>query len=659
MTSPLAAAGVGVPHQAGPPQAATPQVPETGPDVTPAEPAPAVAARIEAELLREREELLLDGDAGLVRHDGRVAAVRDDLLSGDAFLHSFTEVAEVLTAGGLAFAPMPGQECRQSVVIPPGRRAEVLTALATAFAGRPVYADLLGHDVTLGTMLAERLPAGVVALERAHAEEQRARHEPPAGRPSGEEPGEEPGEGEPGEGRDEAPAEQPGEEPAVLVKGVRVYRPVVTTSRTLAYGPEHGCDLDFWDSAAPSAGAIAAIHEPPFGWWIPSLEPDSTVRIGGRDYPVPAAFAQPLLDDVTFPVDAVITWVDGSDPAWRRRRAAVVAALGEPPATGAGDERFHSRDELRYCLRSIAMYAPWIRHVFLVTDDQSPAWLRAGHPGVTVVAHRELFADPSTLPVFNSHAIESQLHRIPGLAEHFLYFNDDMFLGRPVRPEQFFQGNGSPLVNLDSRVIPPGAVSSQDDEYVAAQKNTRALVQREYGRHTTNTLSHAPYPLTRSLLRETAETFAVELAETVRTPFRAPEDLAPITLAVSVGYLTSRVGWGRIGHRYVDVDRHAALEQLPGLLRDRGIDTFCLNDGDLDQVPREEQDRQVTGFLRAYFPVPGPFERPDAPDVPGARPAGEPSAEPSAESCPVDHPQGAPAVAGAAEPLAEATWLSR
>ncbi|MEY9945564.1 hypothetical protein ABH937_002644 [Kitasatospora sp. GAS1066B] len=552
------------------------------------EPEPAPAPPSAEELRREREEQLLERRPALVRHDGLLAEVRDDLLSGDAYLRSFTEVTDLLRTSGVVFAPIRGQGFRQWVVIAPGQRAEVLAACAAAFAGEPVYADLLGHDVTLSTVLAEELPQAVAALEAV----------PEA-------------------------AEEPGES-GVLVKGVRIYRPVVTGGRTLSYAADHGCDLDFWDSARPSQGAIAAIHEPPFGWWVPSLEPEATVRIGDREFPAPAAFARPLLDDVTFPVDAVITWVDDSDPVWHGRRAAVLAALDRPPATGDGPERFHNRDELRYCLRSIAMYAPWIRHVFLVTDGQQPDWLVAEHPDLTVVSHRELFADPAVLPVFNSHAIETQLHRIPGLAEHFLYFNDDMFLGRPIRPEQFFHGNGAPAVNLDSRVIPPGPVTGDDDEYVAAQKNTRALIRREFGRDTTNTLSHAPYPLTRTLLAESAEEFAAELAGTVRSTFRSTTDIAPITLAVSRGYLAGRVAWGRIGHRYVDVDRQAALEQLPGLLGERAIDTFCLNDGGLAQVPRPEQDRIVTAFLQDYFPVAGPFEQ--SLPAPAARTAPEQTA---------------------------------
>lgn len=88
----------------------------------------------------------------------------------------------------------------------------------------------------------------------------------------------------------------------------------------------------------------------------------------------------------------------------------------------------------RYSLRSLETNAPWIRHIYIVTNGQVPSWLDTSNPRVSIIPHDVIFANHSVLPTFSSLAIEFNLHRIPGLSETFLYFNDDVFLGRPVTP---------------------------------------------------------------------------------------------------------------------------------------------------------------------------------------------------------------------------------
>ncbi|XMA37048.1 hypothetical protein O1157_11655 [Streptomyces albogriseolus] len=89
------------------------------------------------------------------------------------------------------------------------------------------------------------------------------------------------------------------------------------------------------------------------------------------------------------------------------------------------------------------MYAGFVRHVYIVTDGQTPEWLDADAPGITVVDHKDIFPE-GVLPVFNSHAIETRLHHIPGLSDHYLYFNDDVFVGRSVTPSTSSTATASP-----------------------------------------------------------------------------------------------------------------------------------------------------------------------------------------------------------------------
>ncbi|XP_052260463.1 N-acetylglucosamine-1-phosphotransferase subunits alpha/beta-like isoform X1 [Dreissena polymorpha] len=110
--------------------------------------------------------------------------------------------------------------------------------------------------------------------------------------------------------------------------------------------------------------------------------------------------------------------------------------------------RFEDNEELRYSLRSLERFAPWVRHVFIVTNGQLPYWLNLENPHVSIVTHEEIFANESHLPTFSSPAIESNLHRIPGLSDKFVYMNDDVMFGKEVWPDDFYSHSSGQKVYL-------------------------------------------------------------------------------------------------------------------------------------------------------------------------------------------------------------------
>ena len=139
-------------------------------------------------------------------------------------------------------------------------------------------------------------------------------------------------------------------------------------------------------------------------------------------------------------VDFVITWVDGSDPVWRAERA---RCAGEPVSNfGGNDARFRDWNLLRYWFRGVEAFAPWVNRIHFVTWGHLPPWLKTDHPKLHVVKHED-FIPQEYLPTFNSNAILLNLHRIPGISENFVLFNDDVFILRPIDPEFFFR-NGRP-----------------------------------------------------------------------------------------------------------------------------------------------------------------------------------------------------------------------
>ena len=184
-------------------------------------------------------------------------------------------------------------------------------------------------------------------------------------------------------------------------------------------------------------------------------------------------------------IDLVYLWVDGNDPVWLTKKNEFLPADRQVDPQVAGECRYVENDELRYSLRSVEKFAPWIRRVYIVTDDQTPAWLDTSNPRIRVVSHREIMP-AEILPVFNSCTIELFLPRIPGLAEHFLYANDDMFFSRPVDPGFFFDWQGRPIVRLKVQSLK----KHDDDIYCHTILRMQDLVRARYGRWS----SLAPQP---------------------------------------------------------------------------------------------------------------------------------------------------------------------
>ena len=434
---------------------------------------------------------------------------------------------------------------------------------------------------------------------------------------------------------------------------LRVCWPVTDPQGSLMLGIELGCEVEFWrqrDGAltGPRANPIADVipadepvvsaPEPAFGAFS---APDDTVRYRTRQI-----FTMPSLDRISFPIDAVYTWVDGGDPAWQSRRAAALGTntwLDGASRLANNDSRYASRDELRYSLRSLHCFAPWIRHIFLVTDDQVPAWLDTTNPRITVVSHKEIFGDTGTLPTFNSQAIESRLHRIPGLSEHFLYLNDDVFIGRPVGPELFFTPGGLTSFFPSTALVDAAPRRPTDPPADSAGKNNRELIREAFGRVLTRKMKHTPHPSRRSVIAEIEERFFAHVDATANHQFRHPDDISLLTsLQQYYAYLTGRAVPGTIRYRYTDLAAPVTPFKLAELLRHRNLDAFCLNDTDSDPALVADQEAMLADFLPAYLPFVSPYEL-SSTDRPATAPQPAPPALPGRQV--VRKPE--PATAGA------------
>ena len=153
---------------------------------------------------------------------------------------------------------------------------------------------------------------------------------------------------------------------------------------------------------------------------------------------------------VRFPIDIVYTWVDGSDDEWLKLRYKFQPTQRNIPADSLQNCRWRDFDELRLSIESVYRFAPWIRNIYVISDFQRPYWFDESNPGkIKFVDHPDLFGDFNEhLPTFNSHAIECHLHRIDGLANNFIYANDDTFFGNDVFPLDFFTEDGRSKIFL-------------------------------------------------------------------------------------------------------------------------------------------------------------------------------------------------------------------
>lgn len=388
---------------------------------------------------------------------------------------------------------------------------------------------------------------------------------------------------------------------------LRLFRPRITRQGALRYDRAQSVTVEFWRFGSDEVVLPRPNILTRRTLALADLQLDTVDRFG-RTWRTVSGMFDPLPGDVTADIDLVFSWVDGSSSEFQRQRAAQMAGY----VVGEGDEtaaRYRHVDELRYALRSVHMYAPWVRRIFIATDSPRPAWL-ADDPRVTLVRSEEFFADPAVLPTHNSHAVEAQLHRIDGLSEHFLYSNDDMFFARPVGPELFFTAGGvSKFVECPVRIGIGDPLPHRSGHDNALRIN-RALLRERFGRSITRDLEHCATPLRRSVMAELEAEFPADFARTAASRFRSATDIS-VTNSLYHYYalMTGRaIASTDVRVSYIQSTLAASLRQLDRLTRRGDVDMFCINDGGYSEIPEELRIAAVRDTLERLFPVRAPWE---------------------------------------------------
>jgi hypothetical protein len=260
-------------------------------------------------------------------------------------------------------------------------------------------------------------------------------------------------------------------------------------------------------------------------------------------------------------IDAVISWVDGNDPVHRRKRAVVLNddghVVAKPLSTGTDTTRFVDNGELRYTIYSIRKFAPWVGTIYLITDDQVPGFFADGELdrlGVVIVDHRVVFEGYEwALPTFNSRTIETMVWRIPGLAERFVYFNDDFMLVGEVSRQDFFDGDKLVIRGSWAPIVTYGVFRIWFNNVMnwIARKLLGITRSMHYLLQINSALAagfkdryyrvpHMPHPVFTHMLREFARDYPERIEKNIRYQFRDMVQFSGVFLGMHLAIRINR-----------------------------------------------------------------------------------------------------------------------
>ena len=300
-----------------------------------------------------------------------------------------------------------------------------------------------------------------------------------------------------------------------------------------------------------------------------------------------------------FDIDAVYLWVDATDPTWLRRKAKFEKSKVSPGSNSAS--RFRQFGELQTSIKLLGKNAPFIRKVFIVTDYQKPDLSMLGElPFEVEVVFHDSFIDEKFLPTYSSRALAANLHRIPGLAERFLYLNDDTFVAAPATPQTWFTQEGVRL-RYSKTAMPPKSRLATSEAVYNARWATVELAATKGWLENPGQMEHGAHPMMKSVMQELWKTFPEELEQTTSARFRTPNGILPEWLHNLAALATGRAELvSDSSYKYIamnDVTSAGGIIQV--LLRRGRILNLCLNDvAELNDRKRLEGERLAKRYRR-------------------------------------------------------------
>lgn len=305
---------------------------------------------------------------------------------------------------------------------------------------------------------------------------------------------------------------------------------------------------------------------------------------------IPADYVTNLqrFDMDNFDVDIVYTYVDSRDPMWNSDWCRVFGNKNIEP------KRYESHDELKYSLRSVNQYMPWVRNIYIVSNCQPPKWLNRNSERIFWIRHESIL-DQDFLPTFNSHVIESSIHKIPDLSENFIYFNDDFFVNKIKHKSDFFLFSGVSIMfreNYDWAFwdnLPVEDVPGYKDAIYNAQN----LIFNKFGYYPRYLMHHTPYALLKSVCSEMENIFSKEYFETRNSRIRSITDIAPLSFL----YPHYSLLQGKSTHINVSCMNITPLNYRRFMNASDSFEFFCIN----DWYDHDDFVNNITDYLNTKF----------------------------------------------------------
>lgn len=402
------------------------------------------------------------------------------------------------------------------------------------------------------------------------------------------------------------------------VNSIRIYKRLYAKNNHLVHGAHSALVVDFWRKQEE----VYTANE--FNVTANNISADLlkqslvTIDIDGEPVSVFAAYAKERERVLNDPIDIVYTWVNSDDESWQQRKLKRLATheQADKVQSHSNDKvRFLDNNELLYSLRSVTTYMKGIRKIFIVTDDQTPEFLSENSKFIQVIDHEEIFKDPSHLPTYNSHAIGSQLHRIPHLSNKYLYFNDDIMVGKALTRQTFFDEYDRAKCFFSSRVsIPASTVSEYYSSVDNAAINNRQVIDKHFGRNTTRKFKHTPIAALKDVMQCIEDKFPEAFEITTANPLRSQNDFSLAgSFYFHYGLNIGRVYPASISYRYLNLSTPGFNTAIAGVSSQKEAtrpDIFCVNSSmDSDIYPVNA--RTFNKVMQQIYPLKGKYEKSD------------------------------------------------